>query len=75
MSDKQLILKAVQKLPDDVSFEEVREEIEILAALRLARQASAEGRVRSLEEAKRHAVSWSDQGRARSGGGGAAGAE
>ena len=58
MSDKQLILEAVQQLPDDVSFEEVREEIEILAALRRARQASAEGRVYSLEEAKQKAAQW-----------------
>jgi hypothetical protein len=58
MSDKQLIMEAIEKLPDDVSFEEVREEIEILAALRRARQASAEGRVYSLEEAKQKAAQW-----------------
>jgi len=58
MSDKQAILEVVQKLPDDVSFEDVREEIEILAALRQARHASAEGRVYSLEEAKQRAAQW-----------------
>lgn len=61
MSDKQLILEAVQKLPEDVSFDEIREEIEILAALRRARQASAEGRVYSLEEAKQRAAQWTLQ--------------
>jgi hypothetical protein len=58
MSDKQTILEAIQKLPEDVSFDEVREEIEILAALRQARQASAEGRVHTLDEAKRKAAQW-----------------
>src|SRR5262249_16837193 len=61
MSDKQLIIEALQKLPDDVSFEEVREELEILAALRRARQASAEDRVWSLEDAKQRAAQWTLQ--------------
>jgi hypothetical protein len=61
MSDKQLILEAIERLPDDASFEEVREEIEILAALRRARQASAEGRVYSLEDAKQKAAQWTLQ--------------
>lgn len=58
MSDKQMILEAVQKLPEDVTFEQVREEIDILAALARARQASAEGRTCSLEEARRKAAQW-----------------
>ena len=58
MSDKQLILEAIQTLPDDVSFEEVQEELDVLAALRRARQASAEGRVCSLEEVKQRAARW-----------------
>jgi hypothetical protein len=61
MSDKQLIMEAIEKLPDDVSFDEVREELEILAALRRARQASAEGRAYSLEEAKQKAAQWTLQ--------------
>ncbi len=61
MSDKQLIMEAIERLPDDASFEEVREEIEILAALRRARQASAEGRVYSLEDAKQKAAQWTLQ--------------
>jgi hypothetical protein len=58
MSDKQLALEAIQSLPDDVTVEVVREEIEILAALRRGRQASAEGRVYSLEEGKQMAARW-----------------
>jgi hypothetical protein len=58
MSDKQMILDALQRLPEDVTFEQVREEIEILAALRKARHASAEGRVYTQEEAKRKAAQW-----------------
>jgi hypothetical protein len=58
MSDKQLILDALQRLPEDVTFEQVREEIEILAALHRARQASVEGRVYTVEEAKRKAAQW-----------------
>jgi hypothetical protein len=61
MSDKQVILDALQKLPEDVTFEQVREEIEILAALHRARQASAEGRVYTLEEAKRKAAQWTSK--------------
>lgn len=58
MSDKQLILEAIERLPDDVSFEQVREEIDILEALTRARQASADGRVLSLEEARQRAAQW-----------------
>ncbi|HEX3152770.1 MAG TPA: hypothetical protein VHR66_32155 [Gemmataceae bacterium] len=59
MSDKQMVLEAVARLPDNVSLDEVREEMDILAALRRARQASAEGRVYTQEEAKQRAAQWS----------------
>jgi hypothetical protein len=52
-----VILEAVQKMPDDATFEQVREEIEIPATLHRARQASAEGRVFSVKEARQGAGS------------------
>ena len=45
MSPKQLVLEAVSQLPEDATFERIQEEIQILARLREAEQASAAGRV------------------------------
>ena len=53
-----MVLEAVAKLPDNVSLDEVHEEMDILAALRRARLASAETRVCTQEKAKQRAAHW-----------------
>lgn len=58
MSDRKLIVETLRRLPYEVSLEELREELEIMIAVRKSREASAEGRVMSLEEAKRRAAEW-----------------
>ena len=49
MSAKDSVLDAVRRLPDNVSLEEIREELEIFIRLRAAEKASAEGRVTTQE--------------------------
>jgi hypothetical protein len=45
MSNKDLVIESVRRLPEDVSLQQIVEEIEILARLREAEKASSEGRV------------------------------
>jgi len=58
MSNKQAVLEAVQQLSDDVSFEEIIDEIAILAAIRRGEQAIAAGEVVSQEEVERSCEAW-----------------
>lgn len=45
MSNKELVIESVRHLPENASLSEIAEEIAILARLREAEKASAEGRV------------------------------
>ena len=36
MSNKEIVIEAIRQLPEQVSFEEIAEEVAILAALRLS---------------------------------------
>jgi predicted transcriptional regulator len=53
MSNKDLVIETVRKLPEEVTIEEICEEIAMLAAIRRGEQAADEGRVISHEEVKR----------------------
>ncbi|MBS0260535.1 MAG: hypothetical protein JSS02_01155 [Planctomycetes bacterium] len=44
MSDKDAVLKAVQKLSDDATFEQILEHLEILASIRQGERDFAAGR-------------------------------
>ncbi len=51
MSDKQMVVEALQRLPDSVSLEEIQEELAcLLAAIRCGRDAAAARRVIEHEE-------------------------
>ncbi len=52
MSDKEIVMDAVRKLPDDASLQSIAEEIELLAAIREGEEASDRGQVTSHEEVK-----------------------
>jgi len=45
MSNKQLVLEAVSQLPEDSTFDRIKEEIDILAAVRRGQEDVAAGRV------------------------------
>jgi predicted transcriptional regulator len=58
MSDKEVVIEAIQKLPDTATMEEISEDVAILVSLRRAKQASEAGRVISHEEVKKRLASW-----------------
>jgi predicted transcriptional regulator len=58
MTPKQKTLRALETLPEDASYEELQEEVRILAALEEAEVDIREGRVVSHEEAKRKLAEW-----------------
>ena len=58
MSDKQAALEAIRRLPDEVSFREIRAEIEFLAAIREGEAQADQGKVIPLEEVEKNLQSW-----------------
>ena len=58
MSDKQAALEAIRQLPDEVSFREIREEIEFLAAVREGEHHADQGKVIPLEQVEKNLQSW-----------------
>ena len=58
MTPKQKALQALATLPEDSSYEEVQEEVRILAALEVAERDIEAGRVVSHDEVKRCFATW-----------------
>ncbi len=58
MSDKETVLEAVCRLPDDASLQSIAEEIELLAAIHEGEEAADKGQVTSHEEVKQQFRSW-----------------
>ena len=58
MSIKQQVLSAIQRLPDDIDFKDINEEIALLAAVEEAEDDIRENRVISSEEMKSRLESW-----------------
>lgn len=61
MTDKQAILDAVQRLPDSTSFDDIAEELRIMASIRKGRADVSAGRVKSQEEAEQVLESWASK--------------
>jgi len=59
MSVKEQILQAVQRLPDDVDYRDVSEEIAFLAAVREAERDIEAGRLVMNEQMKARIAEWS----------------
>jgi predicted transcriptional regulator len=59
MSVKEQVLEAIQRLPDDISFRDVADEIALLAALQEAERDIEQGRLISNEEMKSRIGQWS----------------
>jgi predicted transcriptional regulator len=58
MTDKQAVFDALQRLPENVSLDEITEELRIMAAIRQGRADIAGGRTKTHEEARQLLESW-----------------
>lgn len=58
MSDKQLVIDAVQRMAETATLEEISESVAILAAIRRGEAAADAGRVVPHAEARRRSEAW-----------------
>lgn len=58
MSAKEMVLSALHRLPDDVEFKDIAEEIAFLAAVKEGQEDVQQGRVISNDELKKKIDSW-----------------
>jgi len=58
MTDKQAVVDALQRLPENASLEGITEELRIMAAVRRGRADVAAGRTKTHEEAQDLLESW-----------------
>jgi predicted transcriptional regulator len=57
MTNKEVVIETVRKLPDDAILQQISEEIAILAAIRKGEEAADAGRVTRHEEVKKKLAS------------------
>jgi predicted transcriptional regulator len=58
MSDKQTVLEAVSQMPDPLTLDQIRAELELMVALREGYADIQAGRVVPHEEIKRQYAAW-----------------
>lgn len=58
MTDKEAVLDALQRLPENASLEEISEELRIMAAVRRGRADMAAGRTKTHTEVREALASW-----------------
>ena len=58
MTDKQAVVDALARLPENASLDEITEELHIMAAIRNGRADVAAGRIRTHEEVQALLESW-----------------
>lgn len=58
MTDKELVINTLKKLPEETSIEQILEEIEIFVAIRRGEAVADAGRVISHEEVKKIVATW-----------------
>lgn len=61
MTDKQAVLDALGRLPENASRDEITEELRIMAAIRLGRADTVAGRAKAHERVERLFESWASQ--------------
>jgi predicted transcriptional regulator len=61
LSEKQLALEALQKMPESATLQEISEELAILAAIRRGEAAADAGRILSHEEVLRRSAAWTSK--------------
>jgi hypothetical protein len=59
VSVKEKVIEAIQRLPDDINYRDVRDEIALLSAIDEAEQDIQAGRVISNEQMKSRLEKWS----------------
>ena len=58
MTDKEAVLDALNRLPENASLEEIAEELQIMAAVRRGRADIAAGRTKTQQEVEQMVESW-----------------
>lgn len=58
MTDKQAVMDALQRLPENASLEEITQELHLMAAVRRGRADIAAGRGKPHQEVKELLASW-----------------
>ncbi len=58
MSNKEIMIEAIRKLPDDSSIDEIVEEVVVLAAIRRGEEEADAGRTISHDEVKKRIQKW-----------------
>jgi len=61
MSDKRVVLEAIRRMPDSVTLDDIRDELELLASLRRAEEDIKAGRVISHAEVVKRSAQWTSQ--------------
>lgn len=61
MTVKESIMEAIHRLPDDVDFKDVADEIAFLAALRQAEDEIAQGKTVSNEDVRKKLEQWTSK--------------
>ena len=56
MSNKEIVIEAIRQLPEQVSFEEIAEEIAILAAIQKGERDADAGRTVSHDDVKKRLI-------------------
>jgi predicted transcriptional regulator len=59
MSGKQIVLEALERMPESATLDEISEQIAILAAIRRGEEAADAGRITSHEKLKQRSAAWS----------------
>ena len=65
MTDKQAVMQALDRLPEGATFEEITEEVAVMAAIQRGRNDVAAGRVKTHAEVERIVEAWHGQWNAR----------
>ena len=58
MSNRELVIDLVSRLPEDTSLKEIAQEIELVAGIREARREAARGEGVSADEARQMVDAW-----------------
>jgi len=61
MSDREMVIELVTKLPKDTPLEEIAREIELLAGIKIAREQARRGEGIPAEEARSLVKTWASQ--------------
>jgi len=58
VTDKQAVMDALQRLPENASLDEITQELHLMASVRRGRADVAAGRVKPHQEVKEMLASW-----------------